>query len=130
MGFMKFREANQVKWVGTRPGHNGEAAYATIGNSNGLNILYTVPVGKTLFLTWSMLGCLTIANGYMYMEWTDAGGARQLFIHVIAGNIAGGVDDTSDSFSPPFEIPAGHLIRVFNSDASMTIYASVYGWLE
>ena len=43
------REPNQVKWVGVRPGHNGEQILVKIELA-GNAIVYTVPANKILFL--------------------------------------------------------------------------------
>jgi len=71
MALMKFREPNQVKWVGVRPGHNGTQIIRSQGADNATVELYLVPVGQTFYLCSASLGYRLVVDGYVKLFIND-----------------------------------------------------------
>ena len=130
MSDMHFREPNQVKWMGSRPGHNGvqvlenlEAAVA------GHTTIYTVPVGSTLFLAYvhissqsnsaAIRGISIYTGGGVLHRWLA--GSYDLATYFLQG--------INEHFWPPIEVPAGYTIRAYSSGAVVYL-ATIHGWAE
>jgi len=130
MALMEFREPNQAKWQGTRPGHNGDQVLETgANNAVAVNLVYTVAPGAVLFLTHIGVGAVQ-------------GGANILTVHIY-DNTPVSVESLmyctinptisnsyfSDRYWPPIEIPADYSIRV---EATVALWYSwvIHGWAE
>ena len=130
MALMKFREPNQVKWVGSRPGHNGtQVAEHGIANNAGV-IFYTVTVGKTLYLTFYSFSISTsgVTAESHFSIYTD-GAVHYLYLHSVVPPAAW-QNLCSGTFNPPLEIPAGYYFRLFASGVAATLQGSIVGWEE
>lgn len=130
MALMKFREPNKVLWRGNRPAHNGEQVYASTSCAAGGSpkTIYTVPVGKMLFVTHAMLFVTSAANGNFYIDWCTGGNVHQ-------GALVGSYAFTyyanlgqSLTFYFPIEVPAGYKIRLVTSAAS--IWGAFHGFID
>jgi len=130
MALMKFREPNQVKWIGSRPGHNGtKVAISGIAN-NAEVIIYTVPVGVVLYLTFysfSISNSAAAAQSH-FSIYTD-GAVHYLYLHSLVPP-AIWQDICSGTFNPPLELPAGYYFRLFASGVATTLQGSIAGWVE
>jgi len=131
MALMNFREPNQVKWVGSRPGHNGEqitAAKTSIATA--WDDVYTVSAGKTLYLcTLRHSHYSNTISKFYHIAWTDAGhGVQVRFVYDV--NKVTGMNSDVIHFWPPLEIPAGHKIAMYVADATNRIFCFIYGWEE
>lgn len=131
MAATKFRESNMVKWVGVRPAHNGEQALAWKSVTNATGIVYTVPAGKLLLLTYAMLQC----NG-------DAAGSGELYIRDLGDVLVwtilrvrcktsvGAYPCVCSPFVYPIEIPAGYDVAVISGASGLDVCGAIAGWIE
>jgi len=130
MALMKFREPNQVKWAGSRPGHNGTQVIKS-ENGTGVPILmYTVPAGLTFYLTswvFSVSDSVGGALGYFHVQ--DLVPATQYYIGYITTQGVGFLGQEG-SFWPPLEIPTGWRLRVGSNAGTCTASALIHGWVE
>lgn len=132
MAKMKHREPNMVNWVGTRPGHNGNQVF-TYNHANGdaVVVIYTVPAGKTLFLTYMSLGSResVAADGLAaLLVYTGVPAIWNYLIphkYDLAGQMTSVV-----ALSFPIEIPAGYTVRVLSNHANIDATAVIAGWVE
>lgn len=130
MGMMGYREANQVNWFGSRPGHNGTQVFAFLqDNLLADTPFYTVPAGETLFLTYAFIGArqavVTILGVNIY---TAVPGLWQ-WLCQYRNEVGSGNRCISQNFWPPIEVPAGYTIRK-SSTAACDSAAIIHGWAE
>jgi len=130
MSDMMFREPNQVKWQGSRPGHNGtKILVGMMIDAINWTVVYTVPAGEVGFITHiSLSHQLNLAAGY-HVAIYDAtpAFAYSLFrsIHILNFPTV----RCNLNYWPPLEIPAAFSIRFLQTvDTDMT--AHVHGWSE
>lgn len=127
---MGFRENNQVKWIGSRPAHNGEqVAESNVANNNTV-VLYTVGAGKVLYITDWAIGVVGNFSGEGYLCVRDNLAAVQYefcFARCIAGVLMRGL--TSSTFYP-IEVPATWDVAVYSGVAGLTIRGFIHGWVE
>lgn len=130
MAFMEFREPNQVKWVGVRPGHNGEQVLEYAIAQNSTPILYTVPAGKVFYLcgyslnTWDTVGVATLR----LVIYDDTPAAWKYLQYLISSANSG--QSITKSYWPPLEIPSGYSVRLESAVATATVRGSIHGWVE
>ena len=122
------REPNQVKWIGVRPGHNGEQVFGYASCLNVLTEVYAVPVDKLLLLYDYAINLFgTVAGGGSLAVWTA--------VPALAYNLWDGTSGVSiglnvnHRFDPPAEIPAGYTIEAITSAGTMRIRAVIHGIL-
>ena len=130
MALMKFREPNQVRWVGSRPAHNGTQLTAVKVVTDAEGTIYTVPVGETLFLCSMNAVIPVVAAGTVFMNiYTDA--AAVYFYGMQESILAaqGGIYRYF-TFWPPMELPSSYYIRIGSGAAGLTVRASIFGWVE
>lgn len=124
------REQNQVKWVGVRPAHNGTQINISISVSAAFVALYTVPADKVLLLnavSWS-IERTGVAAGRAYFMLRDSVPTEVFnffFVYSTAQEPWGG----GISFPTSFECPTGYNFVVNSAIASLTIHASIHGFL-
>jgi len=130
MALMKFRESNQVRWQGSRPGHNGTQVL-----ENGATALlvptsfYTVTALKTFYLTHAVLYNSINLTTNIYLDiydttpvfWRRLLGGRP-FLN--AANVS-----INASYWPPIEVPTGYFFYLFQA-ANAGIAAVIAGWEE
>ena len=130
MSDMHFREPNQVKWQGSRPGHNGTQILVGLEIA-ALNwsIVYTVPAGQKLFLTQAFLGVGGNATSAVYLGVYDD---TPVLIHRLAGGWRQ-INQTWPGFHlnywPPLELLAGYSIR-YSQSVNTSIIVAIHGWTE
>ena len=122
------REPNRVKWIGVRPGHEGEQILEHGTANNATVIIYTVPADKLLLL-----------YGFSYNASGTAGGTGFLSIytavpavhrHLVYGNFsANTVVAFGRDFVIPIEIPESYSVRVLSPAATMFVGISINGIL-
>ena len=130
MSAMKFREPNQVKWVGIRPAHNGTQILAKANADNGNTVVYTVPTGKTLYLVHIAVGIYTNVTGDWYVTIRDSSAVELIYPH-IGVNIANQpAEHAVATYWPPIEMSAGYDVMVHSGATGLKVWCSIIGWLE
>ena len=130
MAKMLHREDNLLKWVGVRPAHNGEQVIENLKIvTGGWLSVYTVPTGKTFFLTY-----LNISQGADATLQVIVGiynDVPVIYRHIGAGyGIVGNtLINYISNFNPPIEIPGDYSIWRWNSVASISSVI-IHGWVE
>jgi len=130
MALMKFREPNQVKWQGFRPGHNGEQITLFQNVTNGTISIYTVAAGKTFYLTdWVFTVSDSVGGGRGLLLVQNLVPATEYYIvwHVIQG-IGGWMESCALTY--PIEIPTGWKIRVSSDIVTTFVSGFIHGWVE
>ena len=130
MSDMHFREPNQVKWMGTRPGHNGTQVLEHLIDALAADgVIYTVPAGETLYLTYGHISSDANATFIIGLEiFTDGGVLHRWLIRGYNFLNSEFVNECR-SWWPPIEIPAGYTVRKFSSGAASSL-AVIHGWAE
>lgn len=130
MAYMKFREGNRARWVGVRPGHDGEQVWDGAGFDNATVTVYTVPAGKRFFFTGYSFEYSTVGvNQWCSMTLRDPGGVFVRYLQRYFGQTSTSFGVTQ-SFWPPLEIDAGYYIDASSSAASVYVTCDVHGWIE
>jgi len=130
MALMKFRESNQVKWVGVRPGHNGTQIIKYGLANNSTVVLHTVSAGKTLYL-YSF-------NIDVYTTTASFGGQLRVrdttpaIVNILADLNAGAnmSQAIAQDLYYPIEIPAGYTIEIVSDVEAVIVVACIFGWEE
>jgi len=130
VALMKFREPNQVKWLGWRPAHRGTQILQQGIATNATTIVYTVPPGQTFYLTAFHFSCSTAIVGNGRAEIFNGVAVQQVlgFLRVITA--AGWVPVCQNSYRFPLELPAGWVIRAISAIAAFTVTLGIHGWVE
>ena len=130
MSDMHFREPNQVKWQGSRPGHNGVQVIEDGDANNVTDDIYTVLAGKRLYLCGWSFSCWGVAysTGAHLWLWTVVVlDRRELIAGVHAANSA---LMCSMSYWPPIELVGGDIVRLISDNVNSICHASIHGWTE
>lgn len=93
--------------------------------------IYTVPVGKVLFISSVALDVrcgATVGAGYIAVY--NASGDRQYYISVLTFVVASTREHAERYFCPALEAAAGWYIAVVGSAATVVARAQINGWLE
>ncbi|KKM97803.1 hypothetical protein LCGC14_1164360 [marine sediment metagenome] len=134
-------ETDQVKWRGVRPIDGIRGIWPSIDavrvyrngtlNGAGYSIFYTVPVGKILFISDSMLSSKLSADAatFSYLIVRDAGAATKLYLYMFQFQIAG-QQSVGTNYIVALECQAGWTVSVRNSAANISSYGVFHGWLE
>ncbi len=125
---VNFREPNQVRWIGFRPGHNGTQVTKQGAANNTTTIVHTVTAGKVLYLvdwtvgweslalgSWCALRVRNAADVLAFDIWTMPTRA------VLNGGLA-------VAYIYPIEIPAGYDVVVAAANGNVSIYGFIHGW--
>ena len=127
---MDFREPNQVKWVGARPGHNGTQVLAGVRTAVlNWTILYTVPAGKTLFLTHTFLSSSNAISSTILMAVYDT---TPVLWQYLLGNYSQtntSTPPTIANYWPPIEIPTGYTVQIYQV-IDCGLMGTIHGWEE
>ena len=130
MSDMHFREPNQVKWQGSRPGHNGTQVALHYGTAVAGEVLfYTVPAGVTFFLTYASMGLADDVAGVIMMSIEDLTPARWFTPIYAYTSIANNLIIPPSNFWPPLEVPTGFTFYSFTVGASFRV-SNIHGWVE
>lgn len=130
MALMKYREGNEIKFVGVRPGHRGTQIAKSNTKSNGGQIIHTVTAGQVLCLTYCNLTAFATGAGSGYFRVRDDEDALQYTIIWVAFPVANKIFSLPVVLNPPLEIPAGYDIYVESQNAGITVYGFMHGWEE
>lgn len=134
-------EADQVLWRGVRPveGIRGvwparnvvRVSASNFQAGSGITIIYTVPVGKKLFMSGSSLHSLSTADGQkvgrMGVRESDDTFRFWVLYHYF---IIKAAYNTTLYLSPALEVEAGEDVYVESNDAIVTARGTFHGWLE
>jgi len=131
MALMKFREPNQVKWCGVRPGHNGTFTSAELRTAAAAwSVVYTVPVNTRLYIFHSWMSAINAGlAGNARIRIVYGGVAHQLYI-VEFEAIAGGRDFVDTSYYFPLELEANDTFEIYVSNAGIAVWGGFNGFLE
>ena len=122
------REPNQVKWIGVRPGHNGEQIIEFNTATNATVIIYTVPADKILLLNGFNSNIWSSANGTCYLQWWDA--VPALYRNLASQQaLASSAYSTKNDYMMPLELDAGHSLRIVSPAATLIIKSTIWGIL-
>ena len=126
MALMEFREPNQVKWMGSRPGHNGAQKLIKIETAVPA-LLYTVSAGTTFFLTSYFFGITSNGIGASDLQVRNAADAIQYYLGWVISYTSNPGNKVGMSFPFPIEIPAGW---DFYTSATLNTLGFIAGWEE
>ena len=129
MSLVRFGEQNRSRWIGVRPGYEGEQVKGAGSVVNTTGTVYTVPAGKVLLLFWAALN-LTVAGVGRGRFYHASGGATVgdfLYLHVLTA--VGAVHPAIITFPVPYEIPPGDTLVIASSTATLTARGSFGGIL-
>ena len=120
-----YREPNQVKWIGVRPGHNGEQVIVDINSAVNAD-LYTVPVDSLLMIfgwSWSVN---QNAGADVRIEVKTDGAAHYMWLSMVTAQAgAPSSESTQDKFVP-IELPEGYVISIVTTRQA---YGHIHGIL-
>lgn len=126
---MSWREPNRARWVGVRPGHDGDMLVKAGTAVNGTTIVYTVPVGKVLlvvaFTMYLTVGGAGAVTGFLNRAGEDAFCLGRLFQNTAAG----WQPHVNGNFPIPFELDAGDTVSIVSSAVTITGGLTVFGIL-
>jgi len=130
MALMKFREPNQVKWMGSRPGHDGTHVAISKGATNASVELYEVPAGKVFYLCHASMGFSAVAAGRANL-FINTNIPALWFICFYDVVLAASDPATHDAaYWPPIEIPAAYKLYIHSNAVGLTIWGQIHGWVE
>ena len=110
-----WNEANQVKWVGVRPGYYGQQILISESRVNTVKqLMYTVPAGKVLLIFHTSV-TLSINGVGAFESWIwieDDGAATYHYVGYVKGcGATANNNSVSDRFSPLI-VPAGYTLNL------------------
>ena len=130
MARMGWREENRARWVGIRPAHEGTQVFGNGETNNATAIIYTVPVGKTFYLTGFHASVSPIAGGFGWLAVFNAAAVRQFDLYAMGSGTAGRGFGVAVGLTFPLELAAGESLRIFSSAGNFYVHGAVWGWLE
>ena len=119
------REPNRVKWIGVRPGHEGEQVLIDIDDAVDAD-LYTVPADKILLIfgwSWSVIQNAGV-DATIEIE-TDAA-AHYMWLSMVTGQAGAPSAESSQDKWVPIEIPEGYVISI---NTTRQVYGHIHGIL-
>lgn len=124
------REPNMARWIGVRPGHNGDQVSVSLMTNGAVAIIYTVPAGKTLFLCGMTIGLYMSGAGVgAYVRVRNVADVTVYTLFAQVTNFAFDVT-VAKSYWPPIEIPTGYDIVQAATGAGQEIDTHIHGWVE
>lgn len=130
MALMDFREHDELKWLGVRPAHHGEQVLTQIETATiGHVIIYTVPAGKTLFLTYIFIGNATDDTAQYGISIFDSAPAFTNFLVMARVRTPYFGISLPCNFWPPIELEEGFSVRTYCHIARNRI-STIHGWIE
>ena len=119
------REPNQVKWIGVRPGHNGEQVIIDIDDAVNAD-LYTVPVDSILLIfgwSWGVIHNLAVEAR---IEIKTAGAAHYCWLGFSTAQAAVPGTNNNNALFVPIELPEGYVISIVTA---RQCYGHIHGIL-
>ena len=98
------REPNQVKWIGVRPGHNGEQ-YLFLIDHNAAGVLDTVPADKILLLYDWYISLVDVAAKACQVYMRDDAAANIGFLANLGTCAGTNTSHIAQSLTIPIELP-------------------------
>ena len=130
MAVMGFREPNMARWVGVRPGHDGQQL-VVLGSATNVQttIVYTVPAGNLLLLCGIVLSAHGAAVNLSDLYVRNSADVLQYYMweHYWPSDYGFA---WAHSYYPPIEIPAGWDVVVANGIAASYVRSSINGILQ
>ena len=122
------REPNQVKWIGVRPGHNGDQIHEYGTAVGATTVVYTVPADKILLLFgFNLITSCTVAGTASLGIYTAV---PALHRYLSAGTVRANFSMTiSQDYVVPIEIAAAYSIRAISPAGTLDITACINGIL-
>ena len=109
-----YREPNMVKWVGVRPGHNGEQVLIEIDTAVNAT-LYTVAADKILFLFDWHFGTLPNLSFACNLAIHNDAAVRQVYLVAIGTNAGDMSSESTQALWVPIELAEDWSLRVITS---------------
>lgn len=131
MALPEWNENNKIKWVGVRPGFDGDYLSVHGAISNAALTLYTIPVGKGFLLFNYSVNIRSngAANGTIgYFQVLDSGSAT-IHMFLVANILQNDTKHTNGNLSIPMEFVAGDFFQLYSPNALLESYASITGVL-
>ena len=130
MALMKFREPNQVRWIGSRPAHNGtQVSEYRATNVAGITNLLPAQATQTQYITYFFISTEANGSNNVLMELRTPVPAIVWVLGVGRGLLAYKGEFASGSFWPPLEVLPTYTIDLELSGA-VWCAAGVLGWIE
>ena len=108
------REPNQVKWIGVRPGHNGEQVLVAIDTAVNV-VVYTVAADTLLFLyDWHYGGNRNLAFGSI-LQIFDDGDNVNATIGYITSDASNPGTNMAQNLWVPIELVEGWYIKAITT---------------
>ena len=130
MARMGWREPNRARWVGIRPAHEGEQVTRYDGVANGTKVMYTVPVGRVLYLCSVSGGLAVVAPGSALMALQSGGISYYIFAVYHVQTAIGISVPFGVCFPIPLEVPSGNTVVLYSDAAGLSIHGSFFGWVQ
>jgi len=130
MALMTFREPNEVRWVGTRPGHRGTQIRKSETANNTAVILHTVSDGFKFYLCDVSIGFNDTILGVaviLVRNIADVTVFQLLTMRTEAGKLMPAV---AAQYWPPIEIPEKWDICVASYSVGLSTVGFCHGWEE
>ena len=126
-----FSEKNKAAWIGVRPGVYGEQIAVNGEAVNQTVVLYTVPAGKTLLVFNTRLSVTGAAGGGGNAALKHSSGVPADIYSLHHCNVVAPGNPVAQTLARfvPYEIPAGHLVRLTSSNANTGALAGFEGLL-
>lgn len=125
-----WREDNRQRWVGIRPAHNGVQVVSIASASNNVQILYTVPAGKVLYLVTDYLeSYLTVAGRSSILYITNSLDVLWYYLILHMTPNSGSFYDRITRFHP-LEVPEGYKIKCSTDIVGNGNNGGIEGWVE
>jgi len=130
MALMTYREPNQVKWQGTRPGHDGTQFAIKALPITGTVVMHTVLAGTVYYLCSVSVGVFVAAVGQVWFS-LDLGGVDQYICGpIVVMTLDGAIPALSTCFNPPLECTVGWKLYASATGVGLTGAVSAFGWYE
>jgi hypothetical protein len=123
-------ERNQVLWRGFKPAHNGEQIFGDGHANNNSTILYTVPIGKILYITYihfSFSGNVAGVVGHFHIR--DGGDNIKGYLSYNRVFDDGQIAHSCSLFHP-IVVPQTYDVVLFSNHANAWADGSFVGFLE
>lgn len=130
MAIMKFREPNQVKWQGMRPGHNGTQIIGYKAIINNIADVYVATGVKVAEITYMGLSANSGANaGIATLQLWDDGPAYLNTLMIIQLPVTS-FEHLAVGLPYPVELLEDWSVRVYSGAALLDARGCVLGWAE
>lgn len=130
MAKMGFREPNQVRWQGIRPGHRGTQVILDIDVENDTQVLIDGTQTTITYLTAFSIGQTRNLGGHMWLFVTDNADNHKYTLVYSGAQVDLEWTWCGMSFPFPIEIPAGYKVKCLSTAAGIIVKGFLHGWEE